>query len=548
MPRAYGYRTEDGQVFRGLTFEQAIKMQQEEDAKIKAREDELKSSASLGPQVSAGIREFERQRQQVPETGGAMAGVAEPVPASGQGAANLGDQSFSNAVDTAVAEQQQQPSGQDLTQETSGTDALMQNLGGGGGAMEQVASPGAPGSQPWEGFTAEQQAGIEQGQERKQRQMSAPMMSLFKGVPDEVADDLIAQYRMGTLKPNAFIKQITDIKKTLRGAEAEEKKLSFESKLKREETALTQDAITDRTRMNIASTEKLAEAERKGQYSLPEGIDPLTNLSARELAYQLGKSKGAKDVYPDVIALLQAGHTINEARDTIRLRQQSEEFNEVGRPALHQIFAAGGKSGKTVDLAFDAFDDLLQKGDMEGAKQYIKRAAQNSYPVETGKQLYGKERTVEFLAEIRDDLEEFERKGGNTNIFEGTKEDVAKALGLVANEELRTIATKVNTVLQAYRKSMTGVAFGKEEGKEYKAMFPDISKTGTFNMATLTALDEVFSGDVAHLYKNAMGEKAYNTFVLGNDTETEGAPGTTVDITNALTSEQQSILDQYAPE
>jgi hypothetical protein len=163
----------------------------------------------------------------------------------------------------------------------------MQNLGGGGGAMEQVASPGAPGSQPWEGFTPEQQAGIEQGQERKQRQMSAPMMSLFKGVPEEVASDLIAQYRMGTLKPNAFIKQITDIKKSLRAVEAEEKKLQFMTDRKIEETEAIQEPTTERNTANIESRERIARwnnemKERLSKLKLDE--NPYENARQQQAA------------------------------------------------------------------------------------------------------------------------------------------------------------------------------------------------------------------------------------------------------------------------
>jgi hypothetical protein len=386
------------------------------------------------------------------------------------------------------------------------------------------------------------------------------MMSLFKGVPDEVADDLIAQYRMGTLKPNAFIKQITDIKKTLRGAEAEEKKLSFESKLKREEQKDIQDATTGRTKLNIGSNEYIARLDRESREKIarlanineldqtPEGIDPIDNIAAYSLAYEIGKSRGMKEVYPTIIAGLRSGKTINDIRDEIRFSQQSEKFNEIARQGLQQVFTTAGKSGKSVDLAYDAFDDLLQNNDMEGAKDYLKNAAQKSYGVTVAQQIIGKDRTIDFLGEIKDDLEAYESKGGDTNIFTGTAEKVAKAAGTVRNQELRNIATKIASAIQQYRRSMSGVAFSVPESREYGAMFPGIDKTANFNLATLEALQDVFSGDVAHLYKNAMGENAYNTFILGNDTETEGAPGTTVDITNALTSEQQSILDQYAPE
>ena len=49
---------------------------------------------------------------------------------------------------------------------------------------------------------------------------------------------------------------------------------------------------------------------------------------------------------------------------------------------------------------------------------------------------------------------------------------MAKAIGTVADPELRKIATKIASAIQTYRRFMSGVAFSVPESKEYSAMFP----------------------------------------------------------------------------
>jgi len=226
MAEFYRYQSYDGNLYEGLTPTQLIKLKQDDEKAVQERQ----SNSTLGPQISAGIRELEEQRQQQPQgEPAATATQTAPLPGvAGDGAMggmtttaepnyptsnipSFGSQGFTDEVDKAVQDQQ-----------ATTTSSMNQTLQG-GGVMEPV-------SQPWEGFTPEQQAGIEQQQATKQRQMSAPMMNLFKDIPDEVADDLIAQYRMGTLKPNAFIKQIADIKKTLYDEARARETFEFETK------------------------------------------------------------------------------------------------------------------------------------------------------------------------------------------------------------------------------------------------------------------------------------------------------------------------------
>jgi hypothetical protein len=158
----------------------------------------------------------------------------------------------------------------------------------------------------------------------------------------------------------------------------------------------------------------------------------------------------------------------------------------------------------------------LSSGDPEEVASFLKDEAIKSAPAALGTQMFGKDRTVEFIKEIQSDLTEFEAKGGNTGIFNGTLEGIARKIGRVNNPELRKIANKIRLGLIKYRKDMSGVAFGKEEGKEYKGVFPSIDYTKDLNTSTINALLESFGGDLEHFYRRKLGDKAYETLISGN--------------------------------
>ena len=132
----------------------------------------------------------------------------------------------------------------------------------------------------------------------------------------------------------------------------------------------------------------------------------------------------------------------------------------------------------------------------------------------------GKERTVDFLEEIENDLATLERNGFPTGFWSGSWENLIAKVGQVQNPEMRKVATKIAVAVMSYRRSMTGVQFGMLENKEYKRIFPNINKVGQFNIASISALKETFRGDLNKFYSLSMGKKNYDK--LFGETETQG--------------------------
>ena len=170
------------------------------------------------------------------------------------------------------------------------------------------------------------------------------------------------------------------------------------------------------------------------------------------------------------------------------------------------------------DSAFTGLDDVLAGGDIKQTRDYIRSMALESVGEDRAKTVEGKERTIEFLSEVADDLKKYEQNGGDTNVFTGTLEQLAGKIGMVKNPGLRKIASKILTARQQYRRSMTGVAFSKGESQEYDDLFPGIDKTANFNSENIGALQQTFSGDVDYFYTRRMGADNYNKiFKSGNE-------------------------------
>lgn len=237
-------------------------------------------------------------------------------------------------------------------------------------------------------------------------------------------------------------------------------------------------------------------------------------LEAKNLAVEIfGKRAGAD---PENIGLiesqLRSGLTLDDIRDNLITSSFSGDLSGLWRDAATaSVTNITGVENRQSRI--DEIDRSLQAGNQQRAVELIKRAALESAPAEASKNIEGKERTVQFLNEIRDDLQTYVDGNGDTNIFTGKMEDIAAKVGTVKDAELRKIATKIETAIQTYRRNMSGTAFTETEAREYKKIFPSIDKINNFNTANIDALVETFGGDVDHFYDKRIGTEAYEELI-----------------------------------
>lgn len=274
--------------------------------------------------------------------------------------------------------------------------------------------------------------------------------------------------------------------------------------------------------------------KKKTGIDLSNDLSPMEQIKAINLAKKIGGTRKIDTFLPVIEAELRKGTPIDTIEDNIRYSGQSDKFTGTIRSAAQSILvnAPDSRAQNTMDY----IDDLVSKGDVGGAKELLKRAAIANSGVEDSRNVIGKERTINLLTEIEDDLDLLESKGINTNIFNGTIEQINGKIGDVKSPEMRAVATKISAAIQNYRRSMSGVAFSVPESKEYANMFPSISRTSAFNKANIKALKETFSGDLKNFYSRYMGKDNYNELFKDNKKE--------FDYSNGWTPEKESRLQE----
>lgn len=242
-------------------------------------------------------------------------------------------------------------------------------------------------------------------------------------------------------------------------------------------------------------------------------------VKARAMARKLYGVRGAERGLPAIAKLMKEGKTVDEIQDLIRFSGQSKEFTGSIRSAAQEVLL--NTSPTIAERTMDFIDDELTKGNISGVKSKLKRIARKTAGTDMSRQIMGKERTVEFLEEIQNDLNNLEAQGINTNIFSGTAEEIASKIGTVKNPKLRKVATKIKIGIMNYRRAMSGAAFSVPESAEYVSVFPSIGKTASFNTANLSALSETFTGDLDSFYGLSMGPENYNSLFKQNLQESD---------------------------
>jgi hypothetical protein len=248
-------------------------------------------------------------------------------------------------------------------------------------------------------------------------------------------------------------------------------------------------------------------------------LGALDKFKARDLSVQvLGKRSGTKEENVAIVEdLFRQGFSTDEIQDKLRFAGQSSIVTGTIRNAAESI-ALGLSLGRQ-QVFLDSLDRRLEEGNVEDAKDFMQKIVIDSLPAEEARFTRGEIRTMDLFDEIQIDLEEYERKGGDTGIITGNIEAVANKLGRTTDPELREVAVKIGIALQRYRRAMTGVAFSPPEAEEYRKIFPSIDKVSEFNTATIQGAKEAMQNSLRSTFAITMGEQAYRDIFEGQALE-----------------------------
>jgi hypothetical protein len=167
-------------------------------------------------------------------------------------------------------------------------------------------------------------------------------------------------------------------------------------------------------------------------------------------------------------------------------------------------------------------NDLLNQGDVTGAKNFVLQAAIETEPVASQTGIKGRADAVLNLDRLKDLINEYVKISGDTNIIKGSIEDFNRKLGTTTDPRLAEIKNISNTILFDYRRAMTGVQFSLPESEQYKEMFPNYNNVNSLNIGLIDSLANKFMFDQQNYFKRKVGSGNYNSVVGGASTDLYG--------------------------
>lgn len=158
----------------------------------------------------------------------------------------------------------------------------------------------------------------------------------------------------------------------------------------------------------------------------------------------------------------------------------------------------------------NVLSSYLTTGNINGAKQYIARVAMEGYPAVDKTKIAGRVVLQDSLIALKDSLQQYVDKTGDTNILKGSVENAYNKVGQTTDPELAGIRNDINNVYVNYRSAMTGAQFSENESKEYKDIIPSITNSNTLNVAKIDSFLNTLERNQSSLIKNKVTPQIYD--------------------------------------
>lgn len=184
--------------------------------------------------------------------------------------------------------------------------------------------------------------------------------------------------------------------------------------------------------------------------------------------------------------------------------------------------AIAGMGPQAAKQAQAIFNGYMQSGDFVAAKNYIIRQAMANAPADQQNQAVGRTQAITALKDIQGLLEQAKANGNATGLVEGNVQDIAEKFGKQGNADLAYIGNRIASILQTYRRAMTGVAFSPGESAQYEKIFPSTTKNGDLNTTKISALIDSLNSNNKATIGFYIGDSNYDK--LFSDVSTTNLP------------------------
>lgn len=246
-----------------------------------------------------------------------------------------------------------------------------------------------------------------------------------------------------------------------------------------------------------------------------------------EITFQQGESKFATDQIQAAAQLKATNASTAEAyaniaktnAETAALKPIDVSSLPADAQPLIPAFnsASTGLTAAQTTQAKQTFNQLVNSGDYQGAKDYIVRVAASSLPTAQQTQVIGRSEAINSLSQIQSLLDQAKSTNNGTGLVKGSLINIGTKLGQSDDPDLQYIGSRIQQELQVYRRAMTGVAFSPQESAQYEKIFPDITNVDELNTTKIQALTDGLNNNNRTDLSFAIGGKNYDS-IFGADT------------------------------
>ena len=230
----------------------------------------------------------------------------------------------------------------------------------------------------------------------------------------------------------------------------------------------------------------------------------------------------------------------NGKNGTLFDKASTEDFDAISKAAksLSPALSEGARKAFLANIG-----SLTSSGDYKTAANDLITTAINSTGVGVQEKLIAKYTAINQLNDIQQLLQDYQSKGGKTDLFTGTFEQIQQKLGSTSSPELAGIANRILATVISYRQNVSGAAFTEAEAAQYANLFPGISKTPLLNEAKINSLKDFFNTDIRSILGVRIGATNYDNLIkLIETSKTDDFLKTLYDI-----SPEEEYLQQYIP-
>lgn len=178
--------------------------------------------------------------------------------------------------------------------------------------------------------------------------------------------------------------------------------------------------------------------------------------------------------------------------------------------ALNNVLAIKDSTPEKSKQALKTLTGYLQDGNEAQAREYLQQLALGSLSGTDRSDAMKRTQSINSLNAIKERLNAYAEKYGDTNILKGSIQNIQQSLGTAGNPDAAKLNTELTKLLQEARVQTTGAAWGKQEDKEYEKVNASLKNTRKLNMSIIDANLDILNRNNASAIQWVVGKDTYD--------------------------------------